>query len=116
MLIATIILHPNTAVIAVLVGMVLPLLTGVVTKLGSSSAVKAVTNAVLSVVAGLITNLTVNPTIDVYTDLYAIALAFISSTAAYFSLWVPFKNLPLKIQTKTANFGIGSSSSAPADI
>lgn len=106
-LLAIITYEPNAFVISILVGIVLPLLTGVITKIGAGSALKAATNAVLSVVAGVITNLAVNPQIDVQAVLFSIALAFVSSVATYHSLWVP-TDVVRKVQVSTANFGLGS--------
>lgn len=94
-------------VVSILVGIILPLLTGVITKIGAGSAVKAAANAVLSVLTGVIANLALNPTIDFQDLAYAVTLAFVSSVATYHSLWVPIGTAQ-KVQESTANFGIGN--------
>jgi hypothetical protein len=101
-------IHPSTQLIAILVGIVLPLVTGVVTKLGAGSAVKAVANAVLAVVTGVLVSLASEPEkgLALYDTLYAIALAAVSSWASYAGLWKPTGTAGA-LQQGTANFGIG---------
>lgn len=104
----TTVIHVDTQLIAILAGIVIPLLTGLVTKLRAGSAVKAVTTAVLAVLAGAVTSLVVEPEkgIALYDFFYATALAFISSIATYYGFWKP-TGVTNEVQTATADVGIG---------
>lgn len=109
-ILASVVLHPSAELITILVGIVLPLVTGIITKLNATSAVKAVANAVLSVVAGFLVALANAPEqgLDLYVFLYAVALAFVSSIASFHGIWKP-TGIAGRVQATTADFGIGSS-------
>lgn len=102
-------IHPDTQLIAILVGIALPLVTGVVTKLWAGSAVKAVANAVLIVVSGVLVSLQSEPEkgLALYDTLYAIALAAVSSWASWHGWWRP-SGIGPAVQESTADFGIGA--------
>lgn len=93
--------------VSILVGIVLPLLTGALAHITATSAFRAGLNAVLSVLTGIISTLVLNPVVDIYSVVYAVALAFISSVASFKGFWQP-TGAAQKVQQSTANFGIGS--------
>jgi hypothetical protein len=77
----TIVLHPSTQIVDILVGFASPLLTGLLTKLDPSSALKAGTNAVIVVVLGVISALVIAHSPS------SVALAHGSDTNAETALW-----------------------------
>ncbi len=108
-LLTAVTIHPDTQLISILVGLGLPLVTGVVTKLRAGSAVKAVANAVLIVVTGILVSLTQEPEkgLALYDTLYAIAFAGISSWASFLGFWKP-TGIAGAVQSSTAELGFGS--------
>lgn len=107
-LLAIIVVHPSTEVVSILVGIVLPLVTGVVTKLRADSAVKAVANALLVVVTAALTTLVTEPEagIPLYDFLYSLFFAGVASGASYAHLWKP-TGIAEQVQRATARFGLG---------
>lgn len=76
--------------LSLIVGTVIPLLVGVVTKEVASSAVKGVLNALLSSIAGALTVVIAANGEWVINDIVHGALAtFIASIATYYGLWKP---------------------------
>lgn len=110
-LLMTVVVHPSTEIIAVLIGIVLPLLTGLATKLKATSAVKVIVNAVLIAITGIFTTLASEPEagLPLYDTFYAIALAAASSWGTYARIWKPL-GVTDYIQRQTSEIGIGSSS------
>lgn len=96
--------------LSLIVGSVLPLLVGVVTKMNASSKTKAVVNVVLSFASGAGAFLATNSGQGHWQEVVAAGLAtFIASGASYRNLWKPVEAAKA-IQEKTANFGLGDSS------
>ncbi|NAZ73837.1 hypothetical protein GTQ99_00130 [Kineococcus sp. T13] len=89
------------------VALLLPLVTGVVTKLRAGSAIKAVSTAVLSVVTGIVSTALASPAagIPVVETAYAILFAFVSATASYYGFWKPTGVAPA-VQKATAEVGL----------
>jgi hypothetical protein len=103
------IIHLDTTAVSMVAGLLIPLLTGVVTKLDSSSAVKSVSTAVLAVIVGTVNALLTSPDagLSVVPTVYAIVLAAVSAWASYAGLWRP-SGVAGAVQGATADFGVGS--------
>lgn len=84
-------LSVSPAVVSVIIGVCIPLLTGIVTKVGASEAVKGVVSIALAAIAGLVsTGLTDNGgAIISQTSLFNAAIAFVISIATFFGIWQP---------------------------
>lgn len=92
---------------AFMVGAVIPLLVGLVTKARASSAVKGLMNTFLSIVGGTIV---VAADHGLHVDSHlalAMFYAFASSTVAYKTLWKP-TGIAGAIQNASAQFGVGA--------
>lgn len=80
-------------IISLLVGVVLPLLTGLVTKVATSPAVKAIVLLVLSGVTSVLTDflasLNGGAAFDLGTALVAALGTFLVGTGMYFGVWKP---------------------------
>lgn len=97
------------------VGAVIPLLVGVVTKARASSAVKGLANTFLSLLAGtIVVAIDHGLHVDAHLGL-GMFYAFVSSTVAYKTAWKP-TGIAAAIQEATAQLGIGKevTSSPPA--
>jgi len=89
-----------------IVGAVIPLLVGVVTKAKASSAVKGIANTILSVIAATIV-VAIKQELKFDASLgIAAAYAFVGSTVAYTTLWKP-TGIAAAIANATADVGIG---------
>lgn len=101
-------LQVDVTVLAFLSGSVVPLLTGLVTKIQASSRLKALVNLGLSVVSGCVAYLV---TVDGSTTVLGLASAAISTYLAsgltYNNLWKPTGVAPA-VQQATSDIGIGS--------
>jgi hypothetical protein len=95
--------------VSILVGTVLPIVVGLVTKLGASSGLKAVLLLLLSAVQGLIVSSTMGDGAAVFsTETLLIAgLGWVSAVASYYGLLTPTGISPA-VNNKTARFGLGS--------
>jgi Trk-type K+ transport system membrane component len=102
------VIHPSTELVSFLIGIVIPLATGLVTKLDAHPAVKVVVNSVLIVVTGILTTLVNEPDkgLPLYDTFYAIVFAAVSSWGTYARIWRP-AGVTTAIQTRTAKFGLG---------
>lgn len=100
--------------LAIVGGIVVPLVVGFVTKLHATSAVKAIVNLALSAVTGAIATLTTNGGHigNWKSFLVSIAVTFGTSIMSYYGFWKP-TTVSTQIQNKTANFGIGSGVPTP---
>lgn len=80
-------------IISLLVGVVLPLLTGLVTKVATSPAVKAVVLLVLSgvtsVLTGFLASLTGGAPFELGTAVVAALGTFLVGVGMYFGIWKP---------------------------
>lgn len=107
---ANIAIQVDTTVLAFLAGTVVPLLVALVTKLESSSRIKAVANLVLSMVTGGIAYLVAHEGDGNVLDLIAAMIAvYLASGVAHHNLWKP-TGVTNATQRKTASVGVGNSS------
>lgn len=95
-------------ILAIVTGTVTPILTGLVTKLGASSPVKALTGFVLMAL-GTVINLIVtnNGTFVIRDAIVLFATTFVVHAAMYLNLWKPVGGGAPPGAKSTANFGIG---------
>ena len=91
-----------------LLGVIIPIVVGVITKSSASPGLKAVANIVLSGVAAVVTQNLVEGGGAVLSQdtLVLAALTWVVSIATYFGLYKP-AGVTDKVQTKTAGFGLG---------
>lgn len=98
-------------IVTFIVGGLIPILTGVVTKLGSSTTVKAVTALVLSSVTAVLTQLFVDNASNTFEPKAAAMLlftTFVANLGSYIGVWKPIGNTDqVPLQRVTANFGLG---------
>ena len=103
----TVILDP--VVMSAVVGVVIPILTGVITKLRASTGTKAIVAIFLSVIAGALSEIVAGGgTFDPRTMALATASAFVANVASYLGVWQPIgstRDVPLA--RATAEYGIG---------
>lgn len=94
-------------VIAGVVGTLIPILVGLLTKLDAPRGLKAVANAFLSALSGvLVTVLDGDGSFVVGEFLTSAGIAWITSVATYYGLYKP-TGTAQKVQDKTAGFGVG---------
>lgn len=98
----------NSLFVTLIVSTLIPLLVGVVTKLGASSSIKVVTMLVLNAVSALFTVGTQQDGTAVISKTAAIYALFgvVQSVALYYGVWKP-SGVSAAINTKTSNVGIG---------
>lgn len=94
--------------VTALTSVVIPLLTGLLTKLDAPSSVKSITMLVLATVNGLIVNATMTDGSAVITKEAALAalISILTAAVSYDKLLKPI-GATTKLQAKTANVGIG---------
>lgn len=98
-----------------ILGWMIPLVVGVVTKKWANAGVKAVTNLALSAVVGGIAVATeANGHVMLKTWLFNIVATFLQSIVAYYGLWKPTGAAPA-LQEATASFGLGSGQPEPVN-
>ena len=90
-----------------LVGLMIPLLVGLVTKEVTSSGIKGLLNALLSAVAGVLTVVIDNGGSWAFTqDMITVGVnTFLISIAAYYGVYKP-TGASQKVQETTSDFGI----------
>lgn len=101
-------LQVDVAVLTFLVGTVVPLVTGLVTKLRSSSRLKAMTNLVLSVLGGVgawLINAEGKTTVGGLAS--AIVTTYLASGVSYQNLWKP-TGAAQAVQEVAPESGIGT--------
>lgn len=104
---ANTVVQVDTTVLAFLAGTVIPLLTALVTKMNSSSGVKAVVNLVLSMAAGGVAYLVAHDGTGSVLDLIAAMVAvYLASGVSYQNLWKP-TGVTLATGSATRDFGLG---------
>lgn len=98
----------DALVVTMLVGTILPILVGLVTKSTASSGLKGVALLFLSAVQGFVVNQTVADGSAVFTTegVLLALLGFVAAVASYFGVLKPTGAAPA-VQEKTSNFGIG---------
>lgn len=96
-------------VVSVLAGTIIPVITGVVTKLEAASGVKAIVALVLSAVVGILTPI-VNQggTFDWKIALLSFAAAFATNLTTYLGMWKAIGQPYPPLAKATENFGFGS--------
>lgn len=97
-------MYSNMTVIALLSGVIIPLLVGLLTKLNASSGVKAIFNFGLSALTAVLA--TVTDTFEWKALLVNFGLTWAVSVATYYGLWCPTGVAPA-VQEATPDFGIG---------
>mgnify|MGYP003328644912 CR=1 FL=1 len=92
--------------LAILTGVVVPLLVAAVTRIDAPPAVKAIVNALLSAVAAWLANVIPGTPLSWKTAITTIGIAWASSVVAYFGLWKP-TGVEGKVANATKGFGVG---------
>lgn len=104
-----VVLDVNT--LNVLIGTAIPLLVALLAKWSASSALKAVMNAVLSAAAAALQVVLAGCAdmcpLEWTPFLSTFFVTWVTSIASYYGLWKPTETA-VKVQSKTANFGVGS--------
>lgn len=93
--------------IAMVTGLAIPLLVGLLSKINASSGLKGVLNAVLSATAGVLATVTQVDSANLRDFVIAMGSTWIVSVASYYGLWKPTGVAGTVIQA-TARFGVGS--------
>jgi chromate transport protein ChrA len=96
-------------------GVLIPILVGLVTKLGAPPALKAILHALLAAIAGLIITATTLDGVAVFSreSLVSAFIAWITGVAAYLGFLKPTQISPA-VNHATANFGIGPKNPNPS--
>lgn len=76
-------------VVMALLGLVLPVITGLITRIGTSDAIKALVSFVLMAVAAVVTEVTTTPTFDLRTVGYLFVTVFVTNAASWVQIWKP---------------------------
>lgn len=99
-------LAPQT--VQIIIGILLPLLVGAVTKLNASKAVKSFVLLVLSLIGGTISQAIGADGSAFFSQdmLIGVAATWVVAIATYYGFWKPSGTAPA-ISEKTAAFGIG---------
>lgn len=107
-------LEVDMAAWAALAGLVVTLLTDVVTRLNASSEVKALVNLFLAAIAGALVSISTN-TGDLNTGqvVFTIVFTWLTSVVSYRHLTTPLK-VHEKVAGATADFGVGGSAEKAA--
>lgn len=101
----------DVAVLGLMIGTLIPIVTRVITNSNASSSLKSIVNLVLSVLAGgAAALLQANGTLTLVELITAMGAVFLSSGVSYSHLWKP-TGVTEAIGNKTASFGIGGSTS-----
>lgn len=98
----------DALLVSTLLGTVLPILVGLVTKLNAASWVKGVSLLFLSAVTGLISTSTTLDGTAVFSkeSLILALIAWVTAVATYFGLLKPAE-VTAVVQERTANVGVG---------
>lgn len=101
----------NATFVTILIGTLIPILVGLLTKLDASPKVKSIVSIVLNAVQALIVSSVVSDGTAIISKQTAIlwGLGVITSIATYVGIWKPV-DAPAKL---LPNVGIGGSSEAP---
>ena len=95
-------------VLSLLGGLIIPLITAVVTKKVASPGLKSLCTTLLSVVAGAVAVATqADGQVVLGQWLNGIFTSFIAAIATYYGFWKPTSIAP-KLQDRTYNFGLGT--------
>ena len=92
--------------LSALIGVIIPLLVGLLTKLEASPGVKAIANALLSAITGVVTQIIETGGTFIPSEaIVAVLLTWVVSVATYYGLWKPTHASEV-VQLKTAKFGV----------
>lgn len=95
--------------ISIIIGTLIPILVGFLTKLDAPAGLKAVVNAFISAVSGALVTILENGGAFVPREaLVAIGSTWVVSIATYYGLWKP-TGVSERVQSSTASFGLTSS-------
>lgn len=99
----------DAQMVSMIVGLVIPLAVGLLSKIDASSGLKAVLNALLSAVAGALAAFSQDGFFasDLQTVLSAILTTWVVSVATYYGVWKP-TGVAGTVIDKTRNFGLSS--------
>ncbi len=92
--------------LTLILGAIIPFLTGLITKKMASSAVKSVCTAVLSTAAGIFSAAQVEGSLKLETSIVNILVAFITAISLYYGIYRP-TTATEKVQNVAPNIGIG---------
>ncbi|CAB4176523.1 hypothetical protein UFOVP978_39 [uncultured Caudovirales phage] len=96
----------STEAIALIGGLLVPVLVAILTKLNASRAVKAISNAFLSAVAAWIATVMPGSPISWKQAGISILTAWGVSTLSYYGFWKP-TGITSSVASQTENFGVG---------
>lgn len=101
-------MNPNdTTLIALVSGVLVPLLVGLLTKLDAPSGVKAVANAALSALAGALATIAPDGSDFAWRPfVVSWATTWVVSVATYYGAWKPTGVAPA-VQRSTSSVGVG---------
>lgn len=97
--------YSDMTVIALITGVIVPLLVGLLTKINASPSVKSVLNFGLSALGGVLATFSAD-TFEWKGFLVNFALTWVISIATYYGLWRPTGVAPA-VQEATPEFGLG---------
>lgn len=100
--------------ISLLVGLVIPLLVGLLSKINASSGLKAVMNAFFSALAGALATVTTVDSASLREFVIAILSTWVVSVATYYGIWKP-TGVAGTVAVSTRGFGIGSPPTVQTD-
>lgn len=96
----------DASTIAIISGILIPLVVGVISKTQASAGLKAILNAGLSALAGFLVVLVPDKPFSLKEAVVSIGTVWAIGVATYFGLWKP-AGVTEAIQEKTSGFGIG---------
>lgn len=104
--------HLDPFLLTLLIGSVLPVLVGIVTKLQASDTIKSTVNVALAAVTAVLVQVqSMGGNFDWKASVALFASTFVASGATYQHFWVPIGKTDVPpLATATANFGIGGPS------
>lgn len=106
----------DVTVLTFVAGSILPLLTGLLTKLKASSKVKSLMNLGLSLVGGAVAYLVAhNGQADFQSLFMAVGTVYLASGTSYNNLWKP-TGVAERVQNATANIGVGKVIELPEPV
>lgn len=97
----------SASLLTVILGALIPFVTGLITKLSASSAVKSVCTAILATATGIFTAAQQNGgNIELESALANIIVAFVTAISLYYGLYRP-TTASVKVASITGEAGIG---------
>lgn len=93
--------------VALLAGIIIPLVVGLLAKMNASSGLKAILNAFLSALAGALVTVTQVDSATLRDFITAILSTWVVSVATYYGVWKP-TGVAGTVAVATSGFGVGS--------